>query len=212
MATHIIKQVPDFPFKKHVFGGAALALDWISHINPEHIISNIWEQVQQKADILDAFVKPFGFKQKAILFKTKFNESGVALPKKSLEVVREGTAVVKLALATVKAVDKYALSFLTPAATTAINTMSAGASLVASTALVGIRAHGLYDNRNVEVTGENALVKASSRFLSSIYGLVAAIILVVALFVSLPSATFIILALMTLIFLTNLIADVYIKF
>ncbi len=212
MTTHVIKQVPDFPFKKHVFGGAALALDWVAHLHPEHVISGIWEEVQKKADILDDFAKPFDFKQKAILFKTKIDECGEAFSKKSLELVREGTASVKLILGTVKAVDKYALSFLSPGATTVINAFSGGASLVASSALVGIRAHGLYEKSNVDITGEKALVKASARFLSSIYGLVAAIILVVALFVSLPAATFIILAIMTLIFLTNLIADVYVKF
>ena len=96
-------------------------------------------------------------------------------------------------------------------ATTAVSTVSAGASLVASTALVGIRAIGLYEKSDEGVTGANALVKAAGRFVSSLYGLAAAIILVVALFLSFPVAPYIILAILTLIFLTNLLTDVYVK-
>ena len=110
MTTHIIKQVPDFPYKKHVFSGAALALDWVAHLNPEHDIAEIWEQAKEKAEILDSFVKPFSFKQKVVTFTNYWDEWEGEFSKKSLEFVREGTAVVKLAMATLKAVDKYALS------------------------------------------------------------------------------------------------------
>ncbi len=211
MTTHIINKVPDFPYKKHVFGGAALALDWAAHINPEHAISNIWEQVKEKAEILDNFIKPFGFKQKVVTFTSQINEWEGEFSKKSLELVREGTAGVKLAMATLKAVDKYALTFLTPVATTAVNSVSAGASLVASTALVAIRAIGLYQKSDEGVTGEKALIKASGRFVSSLYGLAAAIILVVALCLSFPASPYIVLGLLTLIFLTNLLTDAYVK-
>lgn len=210
MTSYIIKQIPDFPYKDHVINGASLALDWVEHLRPQNPVVLFRKYFNNKIRVVDDLAKPLDLKKKVVTLQQKYTVWNDEKLITSLEVVSAGADLMKLFISTIKIVDRYALSILSRTATTVLNAVASGVGLVASTVLVGIRAHGVYEKWDAKVTGENALIKAISRFLTSIYGLCAAILLIVALFVHIAATPLILLGIFTLMFLTSLATDLWV--
>ncbi len=212
MTSYITKYIPDFPYKKQIFNGTSLALDWMERLNPEHTVSRIWGQFKDKKGILDDLAKPLKLNKKVVKLQDEYRVWNDWQLNKSLEVVRAGADVVKVAISSVKVINRYAFSFLPPLIKAALTSVAAGAGLSASAALVGINSYRLYEYSDVTVTGENALIQAASRFVTSVYGLIAAILMTVALFIHIPISSFLILALFTCMYLTEIFSDTWITF